>query len=134
MNSNIFMSQKNLNNASNVKNILLEQNDKINKINEQNNNVNEDLFIQKNKYNSLTSWIWWFIPLYIQNYFKSNMQNIDENEDENDKKNILMSNDILDNIIELKTTSIEIGKILDKQNKNLSIINNNVINSDYCKG
>jgi hypothetical protein len=129
------MSQKNLNNASNVKNILLEQNDKINKINEKNNNVNEDLFIQKNKYNSLTSWIWWFIPLYIQNYFKTNKQDIIEieieNENKNDKKNIVMSDDILDNIIELKTTSIEIGKILDKQNKNLSIINNNIVYSDY---
>lgn len=127
MNSNIFMSEKNLNNASNVKNILLEQNDKINKINKKINTVNEDLFIQNNKYNSLTSWILWIIPLSIQNYFfKQPIENIENIYDINIKNDIDISDDVLDNITELKATSIEIGEILDKQNQNLNIINNNV--------
>jgi len=120
MNSLEFISQKNLSNAENVKNILFVQDEKINKINGNLKNINDNIILSNNIYSSITSWFWWVVPNKIKNYFYTDIGDI-EKININDSSTIY-SDDILDNLHNLKNTSIEIGTLLDTQNKNLNKI------------
>jgi hypothetical protein len=121
MNSLEFISQKNLSSAENIKNILLEQDEKINKINYDLKNINDTIIISKNIYSSITSWFWWIIPYKVKNYFYEDIDNL--NATPINSSQIIYNDDILDNLNNLKNTSIEIGLLLDTQNENLNKIN-----------
>ena len=121
-----FISQKNLSSAENVKNILLEQDEKINKINLDLKNINNSIIESKNIYSSITSWFWWIIPNKVKNYLYEDIDNLKEIPIDNSQ--IIYSDDILDTLNNLKKTSCEIGILLDIQNENL-----NKINKDFNK-
>jgi len=120
MNSLEFISQKNLSNAENVKNILFVQDEKINKINGNLKNINDNIILSNNIYSSITSWFWWVVPNKIKNYFYTDIGDIEKININN--SSTIYSDDILDNLHNLKNTSIEIGTLLDTQNKNLNKI------------
>lgn len=121
-----FISQKNLSSAENVKNILLEQDEKINKINLDLKNINNSIIESKNIYSLITSWFWWIIPNKVKNYLYEDIDNLKEIPIDNSQ--IIYSDDILDTLNNLKKTSFEIGILLDIQNENL-----NKINKDFNK-
>lgn len=121
-----FISQKNLSSAENVKNILLEQDEKINKINSDLKNINTSIIESKNIYNSITSWFWWFIPHKVQNYFYKDIDNLNVIPVNNSE--IIYNDDVLNNLNNLKKTSIDIGILLDTHNENLNKINGNFDN------
>lgn len=124
MNDLTFITEKNLLSAEKVKNILLEQDDKINKINMCLQTINSDITISNNLYNSMTSWFYWLIPLRIKNHFTQSITEIPLSESTNIQYK--HSDDVINNLNMLKKSSIQIGAILDNQNNNLDIIKANM--------
>lgn len=124
MNSLEFISQKNLSNAENVKNILLQQDEKINKINDDLKNINNNIILSNNMYSSITSWFWWLVPNKIKNYFYIDINDLEKINI--NKSQEIYSDDILNNLHNLKNTSIEIGVLLDTQIQNLNKITSSI--------